>query len=258
MADNVNAFLNGFDLDALEGLLELEMSDFEYKGFTPGEFLKHLLRLANQRGIPQSTLRKDLFQLAVIGTFRGNNVERIQNRATDGLQRFMQSCVTNYGLVSKAGNSNTTVTLARVAACLAREVGIAYFKRIITLDSVVSTTRTIPNMTMPKPLCLSTYGALIPAENSMAAEQIEMLEKAYCYHQYLFNGIITRGARVDKAVVSGYAMIQKNSQLYSPEERIAYNTTVGLIASRGPGVLPTITNTHSSVITEMVRRWDEL
>lgn len=210
--------------------MQLTLDDFQYQGFQPLVLMEILMKLSHDKKISKEEFKKDLMTMAVIGTFRGSNLEKIKKKSSAQLRDFLAYCQTSYGLQAKPQNSNATVTLARIAAMMARQVSSGYYRQVLRLPTVVDMTVVMPGMAVPRALCLSTFGSLIP-QNTLPVDQKDLLIHAFCLHQYHFDRVIAPQRAPDSAAVMQYVLIQMRSNLYSEEDRVQHCEAVGLIVA---------------------------
>lgn len=227
---DIRAELEDFanDAEILSSLL-LSIDKMEYQGFDPLLLLNHMKEKSTQAG---SDFKKDVMTMAVIGTMRGSQVMKIKNKSTKELIAVLDNMVKIYGLTSGTPKTNTTVTLIRVAACMARPLSLGLFRGTLNIRTTVEPSSISDGF--PKCMCLSTFGSLIPTPGtgSITPEENTILLKAFSYHQYRFDEIInSRGARGKTTVemIGNFVSVQYQSTLYTQHDRLAHCVSVGVL-----------------------------
>jgi len=252
---DMRAELEGFADDAeLMSSLLISIDKMEYQGFDPLLLLNHMKERSKQAG---GDFKKDVMTMAVIGTMRGSQVMKIKNKSTKDLIAVLDKMIRIYGLTSGTPKTNTTVTLIRVAACMARPLSLGLFRGTLNIRTTVEPSSVSDGF--PKCMCLSTFGSLIPApgKGSITIEETTILLRAFSYHQYRFDEIInSRGARGKTTVemIGNFVNIQHQSTLYTQEDRLAHCVDVGIL--RVDRNLFTIMPALLTSLLEAKKKWE--
>lgn len=226
-------------LDAAENLggeMAIALNIMEYQGFEPNALLRHLEERRRAQNIGDAVHRRSLFTLAILGTVRGSNLEKITQKSTDALRAFLQPLVQTYGLVSRPGARNNAPTLVRLAACFVRQISLAIFTGNIAIVPPVT-----PEMLggagslIPRAFCLSSMGSLIP-NAGLNPDDRGLLIGAFCYHQYCFDGIINPRQRTPLAQIMQYVTVQVSSNFYTNQQRLDHMMAIGIIVRPVPNV----------------------
>lgn len=243
------------DAEILSSLL-IGIEKMEYQGFDPLLLLNHMKEKSTQGG---GDFKRDVMTMAVIGTMRGSQVMKIKNKSTKDLVAVLDKMAKIYGLTSGTPKTNTTVTLIRVAACMARPLSLGLHRGTLNIRTTVDPS--LVSDGFPKCMCLSTFGSLIPAPgaNSIAPEHTNILLKAFSYHQYKFDEIInSRGAKgkTNIEVIGNFVNIQHQSTLYKQLDRLAHCVEVGIL--RKDGIFYTILPTVLMSLHAAKTKWEAL
>jgi len=239
----IRADLENFahDAEILSALL-ISIEKMEYQGFDPLLLLNHMKERSTKAG---GDFKKDVMTMAVIGTMRGSQVMKIKNKSTKDLITVLDNMVKIYGLTSGTPKTNTTVTLIRVAACMARPLSMGLYRGTLNIRTTVDPSSISDGF--PKCMCLSTFGSLIPAPGtgSITLEENTILLKAFSYHQYRFDEIInSRGPRGKTTVemIGNFVNVQYQSTLYTQLDRLTHCVSIGILrVDRGLyGIVPEV------------------
>lgn len=253
--------LNG-ELEALAGdqtifdNLLISVDKMEYQGFDPVVLLNHLKAKAIQGN---GNFRKDVMTMAVIGTLRGSQMVKMRQKSTLELCQVLDRMVKTYGLTSETPKTNTTVTLVRVAACMARVISKGLHSGKLSIRPTVDPASVCDGF--PKAMSISTFGSLIPIPGvgSITTVDSELMFAAYCYHQYRFDETINSKATRQKTpieTIRNYARVQQHSSLYPNHTRLSHCTTIGLIEKRNDifVLVPQI----ATILLRAKEKWDGL
>lgn len=254
MNEAVHEILQSIDAMDFNTLCPLEMKHFEYTGFDPNTFLSKAFADARERNVPPNEIKSDMVMMGILGTFRGSNVPKIMNNSSPEMKAFLSKCVRQYDLKQHPDQSNSTVTLLRLAACFADKIGVLLFEGHISLQPPVNVSAII-KANVPLQMTLSTYGSLVPPDSRMVPQYKKVLRKAFAYVQYLFDCMIKGEEEADVGNVWKYCDIQFGSKRYLEEARIAYNEKVGIIVATDTGFT---LGEDSAGIIKLSVLWDEL
>lgn len=243
------------DQTIFENLL-ISVDKMEYQGFDPIVLLNHLKAKARQG---DRDFRKDVMTMAVIGTLRGSQMVKMRQKSTQEMCQVLDKMVKVYGLTSETPKTNTTVTLVRVAACMARVISRGLHTGQLSIRTTVDPASVCEGY--PEAMSISTFGSLIPmpGEGSISAVDSELMFSAYCYHQYRFDETINSKATRHKTTIEtirNYARIQQHSSLYPNSVRLIHCKTVGLIEKRKNIFL--LVPQVSTVLLKAKEKWDGL
>lgn len=217
-------------------LMTMSAEDMSFLGFDPLEFMKILMKRAETANVSKVDFSSDLFQMALLGTFRGASLKRMKDRGSAKLRDFITVCISRYGLVSNSNGSNIAITLPRVAICLASKVGLSVCSQKVMMSSSVNMSSHVPGVIVPTALTLTTFGSLIP-QKSLAPNDLKLLLDAFAMNQYAYNVMISPTKSAEKEKVLFYLGVQHKSSLYLEEKRVEYCKKVGIIAQGDKGVL---------------------
>lgn len=223
--------------DAVWSKLGINMSEFNYSGFEPMQFLVLVVNKGKAAGRGRVDIGHDMLALALLGCIRGNNLSKIRAHATDALKQWLTIKSQHYGLVSTA-DTNSSVTLSRLALVMANVLSKGYHNSEITVFP-----GGIRDQRLPAGLNLPVMAGLLPYLVTEAHNLI--LADAYQLYQFKFDRQINankaRATPADytvakrKVEVARYFKTQFDSNFYSDEQRTNHALAISLIQKKDDG-----------------------
>lgn len=203
---------------------DVKFEGLAYQGFDPEFLIITLRNRANVKGRRDDQFKKDLAFLAAVGTMRGSQLQKIQNKSQTGMVNKLRDMIATYALTAKP-TTNESATLPRIAACFARELSKELCKSGTSLKPTIGESK-MP-IHFPAGLRLSVVGALIPEGDQFAnIDDASAMLNGWLYHQKLFDQVINskpanknKDPKVRLAAVEEFGMIQYSSNLYNKNDR---------------------------------------
>ena len=173
---------------------------------------------------------RNLMTLAMLATMRGSKLIKISGKSSNEVKEFIKTMQPLYKILSKKPESNTDITMLRIAAVMAAPVIRAVAAGRVTFDTLVYP-KSIHN-DFPKCMCVSTFGSLIP-KTTLPKEDADLLSEAFSWHQHLFDEIINPNPRdrSTRVKIAQFVTIQINSTIYPDNTRIALQLVVSIIST---------------------------
>lgn len=233
IAEEARAILESLSSEAVFGALTLEVAQMEYQGFSPVLLLRHMWQMAKAKGLSQDDFKADTRTMAVLGLMRGSNTKSIKAKSTPAAIKQIALWEDRYHLTGNKPATSTTVTLVRVASCLARPMSLAIHSGNLNIEGAVAAASVYAGY--PRGMAISSFGSLIPGVDSVSEEVCSTLASAFMLHQYKFDQVINSGKNKQTNInnIKQYTKIQMSSSLYSADVRVQHCVDIGVIARVG-------------------------
>nr|QXV86662.1 MAG: nucleocapsid [Tibet bird virus 2] len=238
--------------------LAIDVSKLEYQGFDPIRIYKLLAERAAVRKLTAKEHSNNIKSLAVLGTMRGSNIDRIRKSSLDEAVEWLEQMMSIYNIVPGTPKTNKDITIMRIAAISANMM----VKGIAKGTWIIPTTIDAGDIAegFPKCMCISNFGAMIPTRGSGVSDpDLLLIKQAFAFHQYTFDRVINSKkpkAQSNRLRILNFINIQAANKLFSNEHRIDILTESGILVCEHN--VPTVSAAVRPALMEAQRKWDSI